>query len=101
MSVIVVVERSIVSKHFDTIYMFTFFLFLLNSLVGFRIIARQLIRKNLSRKRENIIVYGSKDIAVDFINSLTFSRKYNVVGVLADAPKVSASDRLTWLIYRI
>ena len=84
MSLLLTIENFIFRENFASVLLFSFFLCLLNSLVGFRIIARQFIRKNSSRKRDNIIVYGTQTVAVDFINSLTFSKKYNVVGVLAD-----------------
>lgn len=62
------------------------FLLLLNSLSFLRVLARQFIRRNAAKNKQNILVYGTSDLAIDLVNAMTFSRKYRVVGFIADTP---------------
>ena len=63
----------------------------LNILVGLRVVARQLIRREVNRSRENILVYGTSDIAIDLVNAMAFGRKYSVVGFVPDKPQSKGS----------
>ena len=62
------------------------FLFLSNTMIGIRIIARQYIRYLFAAKKRNVLVYGTSDIAIDLVNALAFSKKYKVVGFVLDGP---------------
>lgn len=63
------------------------FLFIatLNTIVALRLVAREVIRKKTQSMKDNVLVYGTSDIAIDLMNSLAFSNKYNVVGFISDA----------------
>lgn len=58
-----------------------------NLLVGFRIFARQLIRRQASKTRDNILVFGTSDIAIDLVNAMAFGKKYNVIAFISDVPQ--------------
>lgn len=62
-------------------------LLILNFLVGLRVFARELIRKNLEKVKKNILVYGVSDIAIDLVNAMTFSKKYKIVAFISDVPQ--------------
>lgn len=56
----------------------------LNILVGIRITVRQLIRRELNSNRNNVMVYGTSDVAIDLVNAMAFSKKYNIIGFISD-----------------
>lgn len=71
----------------DFISLLIYFLLSLNLLIGLRIWARQLIRSEANKLRENVLVYGTSDVAIDLVNAMAFGRKYNVVGFISDVPQ--------------
>ena len=38
-------------------------------------------------RRDNILVYGTSDIAIDLVNAMAFGKKYNVLGFVSDKPE--------------
>jgi FlaA1/EpsC-like NDP-sugar epimerase/ADP-ribose pyrophosphatase YjhB (NUDIX family) len=64
----------------------TLFLMLitLNSLIGLRVLIRQLIRRMLFESRERILIYGTSEVAIDLANAMAFGKKYTVVGFISD-----------------
>jgi len=56
----------------------------LNSVVGLRVLIRQLIRRMLFELREKILVYGTSEGAIDLANAMAFGKKYTVVGFISD-----------------
>ena len=58
---------------------------MVNMLVGLRVIARQIIRKNSIISKDNILVYGTSDVAIDLVNAMAFSKKYNIIGFISDS----------------
>ena len=80
-------EDFIFTRSFDIIPLLIFFLLSLNSLVGLRIIARQLIRRKVAKTRENILVYGTSEAAIDLVNAMAYGKKYNVVAFISDKPQ--------------
>ena len=68
-------------------YSFSFVLLLSsNLLVGMRVIARQIIRSDLLKSKDNVLVYGTSEVAIDLVNAMAFGKKYNVVGFINDIP---------------
>lgn len=57
-----------------------------NILVGVRVLARQMIRKYLRKNREDILVYGTSDVAIDLVNAMAFGKKFNAIGFISDKP---------------
>lgn len=84
---ILVVESRVFVGGVDIIALLIYFLLSFNILVGFRVLARQLIRREANKFRENILVFGTSDIAIDLVNALAFGRKYNVVGFISGKPQ--------------
>ena len=68
----------------DVLTLTIYFLLSFNILVGLRVVARQLIRREANKSRENILVYGTSDIAIDLVNAMAFGKKYSVVGFVSD-----------------
>ena len=79
-SFVLIGTLDIVSSFFATLTTF-------NMLVGFRVVARQLIRREASKSRNNILVYGTSDVAIDLVNAMAFGKKYNAVGFVSDIPQ--------------
>ena len=71
----------------DVLTLTIYFLLSFNILVGLRVVARQLIRREANKSRENILVYGTSDIAIDLVNAMAFGKKYSVVGFVSDKPQ--------------
>lgn len=84
---ILVVESLVFAGGIDILTLLLYLLLSINILLGFRVLARQLIRREANRFRENILVYGTSDIAIDFVNAIAFGRRYNVVGFISDKPQ--------------
>lgn len=84
---IFMIESSVLNGADKVIFSFFSALISFNMLVGFRIFARQLIRREASRTRENILVYGTSDVAIDLVNAMAFGKKYNVIGFVSDIPQ--------------
>lgn len=61
-----------------------FFLTSFNILVGLRLIARQIIRRQMLKSQDNVLVYGTSDIAIDLANAMAFGKKYNVIGFISE-----------------
>lgn len=61
-----------------------YFLVTLNSLVGLRVLVRQTIRRSMLQAQENVLVYGTSDIAIDFANAIAFGKKYKVIGFISE-----------------
>ena len=59
----------------------------LNIIVGLRVTARQFIRRDAFKTRDNILVYGTSDVAIDLVNAMAFGKKYNVVGFISENPQ--------------
>ena len=85
-SLILAIEGLVFTGSFDSQLLLVYLLLTVNILVGFRVLARQLIRMRANKSRENILVYGTSDIAIDFVNAIAFGRKYNVTGFISDNP---------------
>ena len=81
------IESLIFAGGLDIISLLVYLFMSLNMLVGLRVLARQLIRREANKKRENILVYGTSDIAIDLVNAMAFGKKYNVVGFVSDKPQ--------------
>ncbi len=86
-SVILSLECFFLTAKLDAFASIFIILSILNTLVGLRVLARQLIRKKSQKNKENILVYGISEGAIDFVNAMAFSKKYNVVGFIADTPQ--------------
>ena len=71
----------------DVLTLTIYFLLSFNILVGLRVVARQLIRREAHKSRENILVYGTSDIAIDLVNAMAFGKKYSAVGFVSDKPQ--------------
>ena len=84
---ILVLESIVFAGSVDVIMLSVYLLFSLNTLVGLRVLARQLIRKEANKSRENILVFGTSDVAIDLVNAMAFGKKYNVVGFVSDEPQ--------------
>ena len=84
---ILAAEGIVFSGGVDVIMLLVYLLFSFNILVGLRVLARQLIRREANKSRENILVYGTSDIVIDLVNAMTFGKKYNVVGFVSDKPQ--------------
>ena len=87
LSFVFAIETIIYFGQLDALSSIFIFLAVSNVLVGLRVIARQLIRHNFSKTKENILVFGISDIAIDLMNAMAFGKKYNVVGFIADTPQ--------------
>lgn len=81
------VECLMLTDGLHIILVLVFLLLSLNILVGLRVIARQLIRREANGVRDKILVYGTSDIAIDLVNAMAFGKKYNVVGFVSDKPQ--------------
>ena len=81
------VESLVFSGGVDVLTPTMYFLLSFNILVGLRVAARQLIRREANKSRENILVYGTSDIAIDLVNAMAFGKKYSVVGFVSDTPQ--------------
>lgn len=86
-SLILALESWVFTGSFEIISLLVYLLFSLNLLVGLRVLARQLIRREANKSRENILVFGTSNIAIDLVNALAFGKKYNVVGFVSDTPQ--------------
>ena len=84
---ILAAEGIVFSGGVDVIMLLVYLLFSFNILVGLRVLARQLIRREANTSRENILVYGTSDIAIDLVNAMAFGKKYSVVGFVSDTPQ--------------
>ena len=84
---ILAVESLVLMGTLDITALLAFVLVSLNILVGLRVVVRQLIRRESFKKRDNILVYGTSDIAIDLVNAMAFGKKYNVVGFISDKPQ--------------
>ncbi|MDA8770447.1 polysaccharide biosynthesis protein [Planktomarina temperata] len=84
---ILAIESVMFTSGLDIIALLLYGLFSLNLLVGLRVLARQLIRRAINHTRENILVYGTSDIAIDLVNAMAFGKKYNVTGFVSDRPQ--------------
>ena len=81
------VESLVFSGGVDVLTLTIYFLLSFNILVGLRVVARQLIRREANKSRENILVFGTSDIAIDLVNAMAFGKKYSVVGFVSDIPQ--------------
>lgn len=84
---ILAVESRVFAGSLDFITLLIYLLLSLNILLGLRVLARQLIRRKGNRSRENILVYGTSDIAIDLANAMAFGQKFNVVAFVSDSPQ--------------
>lgn len=84
---ILMVESALFAGGIDVIMLLIYLLLSFNILVGLRVLARQLIRREANQSRENILVYGTSDIAIDLVNAMAFGKKYSVVGFVSDKPQ--------------
>ena len=84
---ILVVESAVFVGGIDVSMLLVYLLLSFNILVGLRVLARQLIRREANKSRENILVYGTSDIAIDLVNAMAFGKKYSVVGFVSDNPQ--------------
>ena len=84
---ILTIESVMFTVDLDTIALLVFLLLSLNILVGLRVLARQLIRREANKSREDILVYGTSSVAIDLVNAMAFGRRYNVVGFVSDKPQ--------------
>ena len=78
------IESLIFTGSLDIFWLLVYLLLSLNILVGLRVLVRQLIRREGNKARENILVYGTSDTAIDLVNAMAFGKKYNVVGFVSD-----------------
>lgn len=83
---VLAVENLLLTGSLDIIVMCFVVLLILNILVGLRVVARQLIRREINKTRENILVYGTSDLAIDLVNAIAFGKRYNVVGFISENP---------------
>ena len=90
-SSILIVESAVLTSNVDIIALLIYLLSSFNVLIGLRVVARQLIRREANRSRDNILVYGTSDIAIDLVNAMAFGRKYNVIAFVSDKPQSSGS----------
>ena len=81
------VESLVFSGGLNVLTLTIYFLLSFNILVGLRVIARQLIRREANKSRENILVHGTSDIAIDLVNAMAFGKKYSAVGFVSDKPQ--------------
>lgn len=86
-SLILAIENRVFAGSYDISSLLVYLLLSCNILVGLRVLARQLIRREASKSRENILVYGTTGIAIDLYNAMAFGKKYNVVGFVSDKPE--------------
>jgi FlaA1/EpsC-like NDP-sugar epimerase/ADP-ribose pyrophosphatase YjhB (NUDIX family) len=84
---ILAIESLMFTGGFDIILLLVYLLLSLNILIGLRVLARQLIRREANKRRENILVYGTSDIAIDLVNAMAFGQRYNVIGFVSDKPR--------------
>ena len=84
---ILVVESAVFAGDVDVLTLTIYSLLSFNILVGLRVLARQFIRREANKSRENILVYGTSNIAIDLVNAMAFGRKYNVIGFVSDIPQ--------------
>ena len=69
--------------------------FLVISLISFRIFVREIIRHSEgAREKENIIIYGTTNSAVNTANSMTFSTKFIVSGFINEVQNRRQSQLL-------
>lgn len=87
LSLLLLIEIFATTGTIEIIYCFCLGLLSFNILVGFRITVRQLIRRDASKARENVIIYGTSDLAIDLFNAMAFGKKYNVVAFISEAPR--------------
>lgn len=63
----------------------------LNILVGLRVLIRQIIREASNALKENVLVFGDPEVAIDFANAMAFSKAYRVSGIITDAQTQQSS----------
>ena len=82
--IILSIESVLIYQKPNFVLQFFVFLIILNILVGIRILIRQLIREALNSFKENVLVYGDAEAAIDFANAIAFGKKYRVAGIVTD-----------------
>ena len=90
-SLTLAIESWVFTGSSDIISLLLHLLLSLNILVGLRVLARQLIRREANKSRENILVYGTSDIAIDLVNAMAFGKKYNVVAFVSNKSRIISS----------
>lgn len=79
-----VIESKWYGQHFNIVPAILFLMLTLNTVVGLRIVARQVIRNQAEIKRDNVLVYGTSEVAIDLYNAMAFGKKYNVKGFISE-----------------
>ena len=83
-SSVILLEGFIYFSELSLFNAFLFFILFANGLLGFRLLARQLIRNMRTNNQQNVLVFGTSDAAIDLVNAMSFGRKYNVKGFISD-----------------
>lgn len=71
-----------IEKYYEILIVLSFIY--LNSSIIIRIFARELVRSISRVDREKVIVFGKDELIVDFVNALTFGKKYKPVAIIAE-----------------
>ena len=87
LALMLLIEIFAITGALEIIYCCCLGLISFNILVGFRVCVRQLIRREASRARENVIIYGISDVAIDLFNAMAFGKKYNVIAFISETPR--------------